>query len=414
MHPKDIRIEDYAYQLPDERIAKYPLETRDASKLLICRDGVIAEDIYRNIADHIPSDTLMVFNQTKVVHARLLFKKPSGGVIEVFCLAPAEQYRDIQTSMLQKGKVEWECLVGGASKWKHGMTLELTNEHPAFSLSAKITARNPSAYILSLEWNNEQLTFAEILHYAGKVPLPPYLHREAETEDDVRYQTVFAKEEGSVAAPTAGLHFTKDVLDSLAAKNIETDFVTLHVGAGTFKPVKSLTMEMHDMHAEWIEVSADTIQNLIKNIDKKIVAVGTTSLRTLESMYWIGNRLVNGDTPNWQGIAVGQWDPYESRAASTKTDALNALANYLSEHKLRKLITRTQILIAPGYEFKIADGLVTNFHQPQSTLLLLVSAFIGPDWRKVYEYAMEHEFRFLSYGDGSLLWQPLPASPEER
>jgi len=405
MHPKDIRIEDYTYLLPDERIAKYPLASRDASKVLVYKDGIITEDIYRNIARHIPNDTLMVFNQTKVVHARLLFKKPSGGVIEVFCLAPAAQYADIQTAMLQKGRVAWECLVGGASKWKHGMTLQLVNEHPKFILSARIVERNPSGYVLSLEWDNEQLAFAEILHHAGKVPLPPYLHRDADADDDIRYQTLFAKDEGSVAAPTAGLHFTKDVLESFTSKDIETDFVTLHVGAGTFKPVKSPTMETHDMHAEWIEVSSETIQHLVKSSDRKLVAVGTTSLRILESLYWIGNQLINGLKPDLQGIAVGQWTPYDSQPVSAKKDALNAVAVFLSAHKLNKLVTRTQILIAPGYDFKMADGLVTNFHQPQSTLLLLVSAFIGADWRKVYDYAMAHNYRFLSYGDGSLLWR---------
>ena len=391
MHPKNIRIEDYTYALPDERIAKYPLKTRDASKLLIYKNGLITEDVYANIAEHIHADTLMVFNQTKVVHARLLFKKPSGGVIEVFCLAPAEQYADIQTAMLQKGKVQWECLVGGASKWKHGMVLQLTNDNPAFTLSARIVARNPSAYILSLEWDNDQLTFSEILHFAGKVPLPPYLHRDAE--------------DGSVAAPTAGLHFTNEVLQNLTAKGIETAFVTLHVGAGTFKPVKSPTMAQHDMHAEWIDVTHDTIQQLLRNSNKKIVAVGTTSLRTLESLYWIGNQLVNGEAPDFHSISVSQWEPYTNKPACTKQAALTALIQYMAAYKLARLVTRTQILIAPGYTFRVADGLVTNFHQPQSTLLLLVSAFIGPGWRDVYDFALANGYRFLSYGDGSLLWR---------
>jgi len=405
MHPKDIRIQDYTYNLPDERIAKYPLATRDASKLLIYQNGLITEDTYANIADHIPADSLMVFNQTKVVHARLLFKKPSGGMIEVFCLAPDGQYADIQAAMLQKGKVQWECLVGGASKWKHGMVLQLRHEGPAFTLSARIVARDPSAYVLSLEWDNDQLTFSEVLHFAGKVPLPPYLHRDAEAADDTRYQTVFAKEDGSVAAPTAGLHFTNEVLQSLTTKGIESAFITLHVGAGTFKPVKSPTMREHDMHAEWMEVTYNTIQQLLANSHKKIVAVGTTSLRTLESLYWIGNQLVNGETPDFHGISVPQWEPYDQKPTCTKPEAINAVADYMVANKLTRLVTRTQILIAPGYTFRVADGLVTNFHQPQSTLLLLVSAFIGPDWRKVYDHALAHGYRFLSYGDGSLLWR---------
>ncbi len=403
MNPKNLRIEDYTYPLPDERIAKYPLAARDASKLLVYKEGIISEDVYKNISKHIPSDTLMVFNQTKVVHARLLFKKPSGGVIEVFCLAPHKQYDGIQTAMLQKGKVYWECLIGGASKWKHGMVLQLTNEDPGFTLSATITERNPGAYTLCLEWDNEDLTFAEVLHYAGKVPLPPYLHRDADADDETRYQTLFATEEGSVAAPTAGLHFTNEILQSLAAKNIDTAFLTLHVGAGTFKPVKSATMQEHDMHAEWIDVSLITIHKLIDSLEKKIVAVGTTSMRTLESLYWIGNKLSNGSNIDLHSIAVSQWEPYETMQTCSPEKALTALAAWMEAHQLNKLITRTQILIAPGYTFRIAKGLVTNFHQPQSTLLLLVAALIGVDWRKVYEYALTHDFRFLSYGDGCLL-----------
>ena len=405
MHPKYLRIEDYTYSLPDERVAKYPLAERDASKLLIYQNGAITEDIYRNIAAHIPSQTMMVFNQTKVVHARLLFKKPSGGVIEVFCLAPHAQYADIQTAMLQKKKVLWECLVGGASKWKHGMVLQLTNETPNFTLSAKITERNPAAYMLTLEWDNDSLTFAEVLQHAGKVPLPPYLRRDADADDELRYQTLFAKEEGSVAAPTAGLHFTNEVLQSIATKKIDTSFVTLHVGAGTFKPVKSATMEEHDMHAEWLEVRNETVQQLINNLDKNIVAVGTTSLRTLESLYWIGNKLSRREHIDLHGITVSQWEPYEEHPSVTTEESLKAIAAYMSVNNLDKLITRTQILIAPGYIFKVVNGLVTNFHQPQSTLLLLVAAFIGTDWRKVYEYALDNNYRFLSYGDGCLLWR---------
>ena len=405
MHPKELRIEDYTYLLPDERIAKYPLAIRDASKLLIYRNGEIAEDNYRNIAKHIPSDTLMVFNQTKVVHARLLFTKPSGGVIEVFCLSPHNQYMDIQTAMLQKGKVEWECLVGGASKWKHGMVLQLINDAPYFILSAKITHHTSSAYTLELEWDDAQLTFAEVLHYAGKVPLPPYLHRNAEISDEERYQTLFAKQEGSVAAPTAGLHFTKEVLQNLTEKNIGSAFVTLHVGAGTFKPVKSETMAEHEMHAEWIDVSLDTIKQLRAHLDRQIVAVGTTSLRTLESLYWIGNKLVNREAVDLHGIAITQWEPYEEKPICASSIALDTIIAYLEEHKLNKLVTRTQILIAPDYSFKIVNGLVTNLHQPQSTLLLLVSAFIGQDWRMIYNFAMGHDYRFLSYGDGCLLWK---------
>jgi S-adenosylmethionine:tRNA ribosyltransferase-isomerase len=405
MHPKDLRIEDYTYPLPEERIAKYPLPERDQSKLLIYKEGQIAEDTYRHIATYIPANTIVVFNQAKVVHARLLFRKESGGVIEVFCLAPHEQYADIQTAMQQKGQVQWECLVGGASKWKNGMVLHIVNEKPAFVLSASIEERRQGSYILKLEWNDAALTFAEVLHHTGKVPLPPYLHRSAEGSDESNYQTVYAKDEGSVAAPTAGLHFTNEVLASLAGKGIETGFVTLHVGAGTFIPVKSETMQDHNMHAEWIEVTPATIQRLLSADGREIIAVGTTSLRTIESLYWIGNKLLNGAELNLHDIAVSQWEPYDTQTQHATHDALIALLNYMQQHKMTKLVTRTQILIAPGYTFRIITGLVTNFHQPQSTLLLLVAALIGDDWNKVYEHALTNNYRFLSYGDGGLLWR---------
>lgn len=401
MHPRDLRIENFTYALPDERIAKYPLAERDASKLLVYHNGNITEDTYRNIAAHIPADTLMVFNQTKVVHARLLFKKSTGSTIEVFCLAP--ETGDIQTAMLQKHSARWECLIGGAGKWKNGMVLTMEHPDPVFKLSASIVARNGSSYIVNLEWDNDALTFAEVLHFMGKVPLPPYLHRDADVTDDSRYQTVFARDEGSVAAPTAGLHFTGKVMEAISQKGISAAFVTLHVGAGTFKPVKSETMAEHDMHAEWIEVSRTFIEQLATT-GKKVVAVGTTSLRTLESLYWIGNKLLNNGSIDMQGISVNQWDPYEAQLQSTLKEALQAIIAYLSEYKLDKLITRTQILIAPGYKFHVVSGLVTNFHQPQSTLLLLVAALVGDDWQKIYNHALTHDFRFLSYGDGSLLW----------
>lgn len=404
-HPGELKIQDYTYELPDERVAKYPLEQRDASKLLIYKEGSIEEDVYRNIATHIPAETLLVFNQTKVVHARLLFKKPTGGVIEVFCLEPHEKYADVHTAMLQKGSVWWKCMIGGASKWKHGMVLQLSHESPGFILSAHIVERETGAYVLELSWHNENLTFAEILHYAGKVPLPPYLHRDAEQSDEERYQTIFAKEEGSVAAPTAGLHFTEKVLDSLEEKNIDTAFVTLHVGAGTFKPVKSDTMQEHEMHAEWLEVDIPTLQKLIAHLQKSIVAVGTTSARTLESLYWIGAKMHNGKSLDLHGIAVTQWEPYESNHLTTTEQALQAIIDWLKVNGYKKLVTRTQIIIAPGYEFKLIKGLVTNFHQPQSTLLLLVAALIGNDWRTIYNYALQHSYRFLSYGDGCLLWK---------
>jgi S-adenosylmethionine:tRNA ribosyltransferase-isomerase len=401
-HPGSLRIEDFTYELPDDRIAKYPLQDRDTSKLLVYRGGDISESVYRNIAEYIPQGSLLVFNQTKVVNARLLFKKDTGSVIEVFCLEPHAQYADVQTAMLQKGKVWWECMIGGAGKWKDGIVLNIAHSDPDFILRASIVERRQGAFTLELSWDGDY-TFAEVLHYTGKVPLPPYLNRQAEVKDEATYQTIYAKEEGSVAAPTAGLHFTEHIFQSFEQKQIDKTFVTLHVGAGTFKPVKTETIEEHDMHAEWIEVDIETIDKLLQHAATGIVAVGTTSLRTLESLYWIGAKLLQGMAPDIQGLAVKQWDPYELKTDASAQAALRALKDWMLQNNLTRLVTRTQILIAPGYTFRIIKGLVTNFHQPQSTLLLLVSALIGDDWRRVYEHAMQHDFRFLSYGDGCLL-----------
>jgi S-adenosylmethionine:tRNA ribosyltransferase-isomerase len=402
-HPKHIRIEDYTYDLPDERVAKHPLPVRDASKLLVYKEDIIKEDTYRNIAQHIPEGTLLAFNQTKVVHARLLFRKETGSTIEVFCLEPHKQYTDIQTAMLQRSKVWWNCMIGGASKWKPGMVLSIEHKDPDFVLQAAIAERLPGHFTLELSWNTEH-TFAEILHHAGHVPLPPYLHREAVSEDEDRYQTIYARHEGSVAAPTAGLHFTEQIMESLAQRNIANAYVTLHVGAGTFKPVKAEVLQDHEMHAEWIDVDVDTIRQLVHNLDKGIVAVGTTSARTLESLYWLGAKLLQHIVPDAGGIAVGQWDPYELHTDTGPAHALQAIIDWLLQNGETRIMTRTQIMIAPGYRFRIISGLITNFHQPQSTLLLLIAAIAGNEWKRIYEYAMDNNFRFLSYGDGSLLW----------
>lgn len=401
MHPKDLSIKEFTYDLPDDRVAKYPLEERDASKLLVYRKGDIEEDTYSNIATHIPADTLMVFNQTKVVQARLLFRKETGGVIEVFCLEPHEQYADVQTAMQEKQKVWWKCMIGGASKWKHGLILE--QQHETFTLKAGIVERSTGSFTIELSWDTEQ-SFAEVLHIAGKVPLPPYLHRDAETSDTERYQTIYAKTEGSVAAPTAGLHFTDHVMRTLQDKQIKTSFVELHVGAGTFMPVKSETIEGHEMHAEWISADVELLEQLINHADKTIVAVGTTTMRTLESLYWIGVKLLEHIAPDFSGYAVTQWEPYDLPANHSMKHALQAIVDWLLLHRETRLVTRTQILIAPPYTPKVINGLVTNFHQPQSTLLLLVSAIIGDEWKTVYEHALKNDYRFLSYGDGCLLW----------
>ncbi len=407
MDPKNIFIKDYTYNLPEERIAPYPLTERDASRLLIYQDKKITWDIYRNIDTHLPAKSLLIFNNTKVVEARLLFQKPTGGVVEIFCLEPHEQYPDITSAMTQQKNVLWKCLVGRASKWKRGQILEkkMAGEHQQINLQATYKEKRTDYFIIELSWSPGSLTFAELLHHAGAVPLPPYIKREAEASDAERYQTIYAEQEGSVAAPTAGLHFTKTIFEKLRNKNIQTDFVTLHVGAGTFKPVKTDTIGEHQMHAEFIDVSADTIKNLLHHLAHTIIAVGTTSLRTIESLYWLG---VKAATNKWQEeIQLGQWEVYgELEQNISPSDALQSLLMRIEKEKMNRLVAKTQIIIAPGYKPRVVQGLITNFHQPNSTLLLLVAALIGDEWKKVYEYALQNDFRFLSYGDGSLLWIP--------
>lgn len=435
MHPKDISIVDYTYHLPEEKIAKYPLAERDSSKLLVYKNGTIETSIYKNLPSFLPESTTLVFNNTKVVEARLLFEKLTGSIIEIFCLEPDERYADITTAMLQKEKVYWKCLVGGAKKWKEEFLLkQIIYQEDTIALQAKIAEKRNDYFLIELSWNNANLSFAEILHAAGVIPLPPYLNRTAEEKDKATYQTIYAKHDGSVAAPTAGLHFTENLLADLSKKNINPLYVTLHVGAGTFKPVKAATMQEHEMHAEFIDVTKEAIQQLINA--EIIVATGTTSLRTIESLYWMGVKLryklegkrqkeddgsvmtidreekVEGG--RWKeedrrikldDIAIQQWDAYELPQDIDKQKALQALLNWMNEHNLDRIICKTQIIIAPGYTLKIADGLITNFHQPQSTLLLLIAAIVGDEWKSIYNYALANEFRFLSYGDGSLLWK---------
>lgn len=405
MHPKDLSIQDFIYDLPDERIARYPLPERDASKLLIWKNGLISQDSYRNVTAHIPSGSLLVFNDTRVVEARLLFQKPTGGIIEIFCLEPSSIYPDITTAMATCSCVEWKCLVGGASKWKPGQVLEKTITHEGLpvKLEARCSGKESGNFIITFNWEPATLSFASLLHIAGAIPLPPYLKREAESSDLERYQTIYAKEEGSVAAPTAGLHFTEHVMRSLENKSIARTMVTLHVGAGTFKPVKAEKMEDHDMHAEWIDVNRSALLQLREQLPDTIIPVGTTSLRTIESLYWMGVKLISGEKEN--AFTLLQWEPYSLAEKNIgPAEAIDALIHYLDEQRTERIIARTQIIIAPGYRFRMAHALITNFHQPASTLLLLVSAMTGNAWRDIYAYAMENEFRFLSYGDGSLLW----------
>lgn len=419
-YPQHIKIKDYSYELPEKRIAQYPLKERDDSKLLIYQDGQIAESIYKNAASFLPSHSFLVFNETKVIHARLLMHKTTGAQIEVFCLEPSEQYASVELAMQQTSPVYWKCMVGGAAKWKDGQTISveipLQNGNHLHLFAEKIE-RKDQTFLLKFSWqiiesNGQEMSmmFSEVLQLAGKLPLPPYMHRKAEESDELRYQTIFAKEEGSVAAPTAALHFTPAILESFKTKEINYDFLTLHVGAGTFKPVKSEEMEGHDMHAEWMEISKDLIEEVIrkKKNENKIIAVGTTSCRSLESLYWVGVRMLKGE---WnedvfsKDISIPQWYPYQQEVEIDWVKALEAVLEYLVSHSLSRLITKTQIIIAPDYQYRLIDGIFTNFHQPQSTLLLLVAALIGEDWKQVYDYALNNDFRFLSYGDGCLLWK---------
>jgi S-adenosylmethionine:tRNA ribosyltransferase-isomerase len=408
MHPKKISIADFTYVLPHEKIAAFPLQKRDESKLLIYKDGSIKEDTYKNIASYLPQKSLLIFNNTKVIPARVLFQKPTGGVIEIFCLEPYEAVNEYNSIMQKKERVRWKCLIGGAAKWKEGnleKQLIINNEQVIIKVS--LVEKLSDAYVAEFSWQPSHFSFAEIIQYAGEVPLPPYIKRKADEADKERYQTIYAKFDGSVAAPTAGLHFTEAIFSSLAKKNITTDYVTLHVGAGTFKPVKATNMEDHEMHAEWIDVNRNTIQNLINNLHNNIVATGTTSLRTIESLYWLGVKTILTPGIKQNELIINQWDVYEDplqKTIFTPTEALSSLLKWVEKSNCAQLITKTQLLIAPGYQFKIAKALITNFHQPNSTLLLLVAATVNDNWKNIYNYALENDFRFLSYGDGSLLF----------
>ena len=406
-HPKNIAIKDFIYSLPEVAIAKYPLPERDQSKLLIYRNQEIETTNYASLSTHLQENTFLVFNNTKVVAARLLFEKTNGGKIEIFCLEPHQQYGDITTAMLQKGNVIWICLVGGAKKWKESLLVKRLrkNDFSEMILTAKKLTQLNDSYLIELSWDDPDLTFAEMLHQVGEIPLPPYINRNPEELDNERYQTIYAEKDGSVAAPTAGLHFTESLFEKLKEKNIQHDFVTLHVGAGTFKPVKSKTMEDHEMHAEFLDISKSFIQKLLTQLPQNIIPVGTTSLRTIESLYWLGVKTILNPCIKNEELSISQWDPYclTEKGFSAK-EALASLLTWMQQNKMERLFTKTQIIIAPGYRFKIVKALITNFHQPQSTLLLLVAAMIGDDWRKIYLYALENNYRFLSYGDGSLLW----------
>jgi len=391
--------------LPDERIAIRPLDKRDESKLLIYKKGEITEDKFSSIVHHLPENLLLVFNNSKVINARLRFEKSTGSKIEIFCLEPTGDIHEYSTVMNQRGSSKWKCLVGGVAKWKEEfLSKELNDGENKIVLKAKIISTLTDAYEVEFSWKPATMSFAEILDLAGDVPLPPYIKRLTENEDVSRYQTIYAESEGSVAAPTAGLHFTETIFNSFESKNIQKANVTLHVGAGTFKPVKAAVMKDHEMHTEWIDVDAATIEKIMLQRDL-VFAVGTTSLRTIETLYWLGVKSILH--PDAEKIELFQWDVYDEKMNHqniTVQASLAALLKWMANKKVNRIFTQTQLLITPGYKFKIAKGLITNFHQPQSTLLLLVAAAIGDNWKKCYQYAMKNDFRFLSYGDANLLF----------
>ena len=416
LDPRHIRISNYQYDLPDERIAKFPIAGRDHSKLLVYNKGEVGEDVFYHLPGYLPKGALMVFNNTKVIQARMHFRKtdangePTGALIEVFLLEPAEP-ADYEQMFQTTGHCAWYCLVGNLKKWKEGPLMrEIRIKNSILRVSATRGPIHGTSHRIDFSWEvvseesslHSKISFAEILDVMGELPIPPYLNRETQDSDKTTYQTVYSKIKGSVAAPTAGLHFTPEVLADLDAHGIEREELTLHVGAGTFKPVKSEEMEGHEMHTEYISVRRQTIAKLL-NHDCQAIAVGTTSVRTLESLYYMGLKLMANPDLTEDQLHVSQWEPYETSHTVAPVTALETLASWMDARGLEVLHSSTQIIICPGYDYKVVRMLVTNFHQPQSTLLLLVSAFVGGDWRKIYDYALAHDFRFLSYGDSSLL-----------
>ena len=403
MEAKKIRIQDFYYDLPTHTIAKYPLEKRDSSKLLIYKHKTISESVYSSLEQYLPNESILFFNNTKVIPARLFFKTDSDKLIEVFCLEPMSSDNDPYHELNKTTTSKWKCIVGGAAKWKDQY---VTLIHSQITVKAEKIEKINDVFIIRFTWEPCDKTFSEILEIAGSIPIPPYLKRNTETIDLIRYQTIYAQNAGSVAAPTAGLHFTNSLLEKIKVKNCQIQNVTLHVGAGTFKPVKANTMAEHEMHQEYIDVDIQTIKNLLTSIHQCIIAVGTTSLRTLESLYWIGLKIYKNQNLTQQELNIEQWDAYQNNEQLiTKEDALAAIINYLEKTNSNKLYAKTGILITPGYNFKIVNALITNFHQPESTLILLVAAFTGNNWREIYNYALENDFRFLSYGDGSILFR---------
>lgn len=396
---KDIKISDFSYELPDSKIAKYPLANRDESKLLVYKDGEIVESVFKNSPAFLPERAQLVFNNTRVIHARLFFRKETGSKIEIFCLEPVEP-ADYQIAFHQTSQTTWKCMVGNLKKWK-GEILHQTVEVSGKTvvLSAEKVEQNENTVAVRFFWD-QPFSFAEIIEHTGILPIPPYLNRETEETDEETYQTVYAKIDGSVAAPTAGLHFTDSVFENLKTKEISTYEITLHVGAGTFQPVKAETLSGHTMHREMVIIPKKIIRAFYEN-PEKIIAVGTTSVRSLESLYWLGLQLENG-LFNPEKPEVSQWEPYQTEPKISLKKSLGNILDYLGKSKREQIQFSTQIIILPGYQFKVIEGMFTNFHQPQSTLLLLISAFLGSNWKEIYDYALNHDFRFLSYGDSNL------------
>ena len=399
-NPRNISIADYDYPLPDERIAKFPLAERDQSKLLVYHGGEIAESQFFHLPELLPEGAMLLFNNTKVIHARLFFRKPTGSLIEIFCLEPWQQ--PVATAFEERQHCTWLCFIGNNKKWKEGsLVRQFTIQNSEFIIKATRREAVGEAWLVNFEWSGG-ISFAELIDAVGVIPLPPYLHREAEESDNTRYQTVYAHYEGSVAAPTAGLHFTDRLLDELRTKGFKTEYITLHVGAGTFKPVSADTIGGHEMHVEKVQISRTNLQHIIDHIGRPIIPVGTTTVRTLESVYWFGVKLQSN--PDINAMHVLQWDPYTLEVQNISTQqAYSNVLHWMERHDADTLFGDTQLLIAPGYKYHVISGLITNFHQPRSTLLLLVSALIGDDWRRCYSYALDNGFRFLSYGDSCLL-----------
>jgi S-adenosylmethionine:tRNA ribosyltransferase-isomerase len=398
--PKDLFKSDFGYDLPDEKIARYPLKERDESKLLVWKNGRIEEGYYAELPRILPRQTLLVFNNSRVLEARIIFQKQSGGEIEIFCLKPHASYNNIASAMEQTSRVLWTCLIGGVSKWKRGQVL--VKQLGEIKLEARFIEKRTDDFIVEFSWFPVHLPFGSVLKQLGSIPLPPYLRRFAEKSDAERYQTIYASESGSVAAPTAGLHFSEELIGNLSTGGMESLYLTLHVGAGTFMPIKVEKISDHEMHEEFIEVNAEIIEFLSRKLNDPVIAVGTTSLRTIETLYWLGLLISLDKNISAADLHLDQWLPYQGKTDITAQEALQFLLQWICRQPGKKLVTKTQLFIVPGYQFKIARGLITNFHQPNSTLLLLVAALIGPAWKSVYTWALEHNYRFLSYGDGCL------------